>query len=107
MRRGTHWQPEGGIMEQERGFHSLTQEWKLLSFSQSQELSQRPYLAPDWLYKSEKPIRSQVSLLTKLLTLTKTQKFPSQVGDRLVAAGGLGLRGPLATVEVYTPYQGA
>ena len=49
--------------------------WKLASFSQ--ELSQRPYLAPDWLqvYVSWQPIRSQVSLLTQLLTFTKTQKI--------------------------------
>ena len=35
-------------------------------------------LAPDWLHKSEQPIRSQESKLTKLLTMTKTHKFPVQ-----------------------------
>ena len=38
-------------------------------------------LAPDWLQKSEQPIRIQVSKLTQLLTMTKTQKFPFQVLD--------------------------
>ena len=50
---------------------------KLLSCSQSQELSQRAVLAPNWLHKIEQPIRSQLYLLTELLTLTTTQKFPS------------------------------
>ena len=35
-------------------------------------------LAPDWLPKSEQPIRSQVSKLSKLLTMTATHKIPSQ-----------------------------
>ena len=41
-------------------------------------------LAPDWLHKSEQPIRSQVSKLTQLLTMTQTHKFPLQahVGDK-------------------------
>ena len=51
--------------------------WKLLSCSQCQELGQRANLAPDWLPENKEPIRSQVSSLTKLLTLTTTQKFPS------------------------------
>ena len=33
-------------------------------------------LAPDWLHKSEQPIRSQVSKLTLLLTMITTNKFP-------------------------------
>ena len=41
-------------------------------------------LAPDWLHKSEQLIRSQDSKLTKLLTLTKTQKFPLQVLDSAI-----------------------
>ena len=41
-------------------------------------------LAPDWLCKSEQPIRSQVSKLTQLLTMTTTHKFPTQsVSDML------------------------
>ena len=40
-------------------------------------------LAPDWLHMSEQPIRSQVSKLTKLLTMTATKKFPLQ-GDYLI-----------------------
>ena len=32
--------------------------------------------APDWLHKSEQPIRSQVSKLAQLLTMTTTHKFP-------------------------------
>ena len=35
-------------------------------------------LDPDWLRKSEQPIRSQVSKLTKLSTMTQTHKFPLQ-----------------------------
>ena len=35
-------------------------------------------LAPDWLHKSEQLIRSQVSNLTQLLTMTQTHKFPPQ-----------------------------
>ena len=54
--------------------------WKLLSCSHSQEYGQRPYLAPDWLHLSWQPIRSHISLLTRLLTLTKTQEFPPLVG---------------------------
>ena len=54
------------------------QGWKLLSCSQCQEFGQRANLAPDWLPKNNEPIRSRVSFLTQLLTLTTTQKFPSQ-----------------------------
>ena len=35
-------------------------------------------LAPDWLQKSEQPIRSQVSKLSQLLTMSTTIKFPLQ-----------------------------
>ena len=35
-------------------------------------------LAPDWLPKSEQPIKSQLSKLTQLLTMTTTHKFPPQ-----------------------------
>jgi hypothetical protein len=35
-------------------------------------------LAPDWLPKSEQPIRSQESKLIHLLTMTTTHKFPLQ-----------------------------
>ena len=35
--------------------------------------------SPDWLHKSEQPIRSQISKLTQLLTMTTTQKFPPLV----------------------------
>ena len=52
-----------------------------MSCSHSQELGQRYDLAPDWLHESKEPIRSQVSKLTKLLTMTKTHKFPFQVND--------------------------
>ena len=38
-------------------------------------------LAPDWLHKSEQqPIRSEVSKLIQLLTVTPTHKFPHQPG---------------------------
>ena len=37
-------------------------------------------LAPDWLHKSEQPIRSQVSKLTYFFTTTTTHKFPLQAG---------------------------
>ena len=45
-------------------------------------------LAPDWLHKSEQPIRSQANMLTQLLTTT--QKFPLQMagikaGDALIS----------------------
>ena len=35
-------------------------------------------LAPDCLHKSEQPIRSQISKLTQVLTLTSTHKYPRQ-----------------------------
>ena len=35
-------------------------------------------LAPDWLHKSEQPIRSQESKLTQLLTMKTIHKFPPQ-----------------------------
>ena len=44
--------------------------------SQSQESDHRTDKAPDWLHRSEQPIRRQPYLLTELLTLTKTHKFP-------------------------------
>ena len=50
-------------------------------------------LALDWLYKSEQPIRSQVSKLTQLLTLTTTQKFSlqavSMTGVFMLVNGGI------------------
>ena len=55
---------------------AVKQGQKLLSCSQSQELSQ---WAPDWLFmllSSQSEL--QVSFLTQLLTLTTTQKFPPQ-----------------------------
>ena len=50
--------------------------WKLLSCGHCQELSQRPYLDPDWMHLSWQPIRIHISLLTQLLTMTTTHKFP-------------------------------
>ena len=47
-------------------------------------------LAPDWLHKSEQPIRSQVSKLTQLLTLTATYKFSLQVVPCSGLLGSLG-----------------
>ena len=38
-------------------------------------------LAPDWLHRSEQNIRSQVSKLTQLLTMTTTHKFPTQINN--------------------------
>ena len=56
----------------------------------SQELCQRgANQALYWLKENEQPIRSQISSLTQILTMTTSQKFPSQVnyiitvGDRL------------------------
>ena len=43
-------------------------------------------LAPDWLHKSEQPVRSQVSKLTQLLTMTTTHKFPLQPTWKLCCA---------------------
>ena len=40
-----------------------------------------------WLNKSEQPIRSQVSKLTQLLTLSQTHKFPSAAEDCLPQGG--------------------
>ena len=59
-----------------RDFFLLCLGWKLLSCSQCQELGQRANLDSDWLPENKEPIRSQVSFLTQLLTLTTTQKFP-------------------------------
>ena len=53
---------------------------KLLSDSQSQELSQGTDLAPDWLFTLMQPICSHISLLTQLSTLTTTQQFPLRGG---------------------------
>ena len=36
-------------------------------------------LAPDWLPKSEQPIRSQVIKLAQFFTMTTSQKFPLQM----------------------------
>ena len=41
-------------------------------------------LAPNWLYKSVQPIRGQISKLTQLLTLTRTQKFPPQEKEHML-----------------------
>ena len=35
-------------------------------------------VAPDWLHKSEQPIRSQVRKLTQTFDMTTTQEFPLQ-----------------------------
>ena len=48
-------------------------------------------LAPDWLHKSEQPIRSQVGKLTHLMTIATIYKFPFQY-DALEYRGG-GTRG--------------
>ena len=49
----------------------LYQGWKFMSCSHCQELNRSTSkLAPDWLHKSEQPIRSQVSKLTQLWTMT-------------------------------------
>ena len=53
---------------------STLQGRKLLGCSRSQELGQRANLAPDLFHDSEEPIRSHVSSLTQILTLTKTKK---------------------------------
>ena len=49
-------------------------------------------LAPDWLHKSEQPIRSLVSKLTQLLTMTTTHKFPppAVTAGRTAVTAGLG-----------------
>ena len=52
--------------------------WKLMSCGQCQELGQFAVLASDWLQKNEQPIRSRISSLTQLLTMTITHKFPPQ-----------------------------
>ena len=46
-------------------------------------------MAPNWLHKSEQPIRSRVSKLTQVLTITTTHKFPSLVGGSSVAELGV------------------
>ena len=53
------------------------QGWKLLICNQCQAFRKRANLAPDWLPENKEPIRSQVSSLTQLLTLTTTYRFPS------------------------------
>ena len=58
---------------------SVLQEWKLLSCSHGQELSQFAVPAPDWSFALVKPIRSQIGSLTQLLNLTTTKKFPPQI----------------------------
>ena len=63
---------DGGVQ------HKRHLRWELLSCSQSQELSQCANLTPDWLHKSERPIRSRLCSLTQLLTMTTAQKFPSR-----------------------------
>ena len=50
--------------------------WKHLSCGQSQELCQLADLASDWLLTLKQLIRSRISSLTQLLTLTTSQKFP-------------------------------
>ena len=64
----------GGVPRFPEGFPKISQGWKLLSCSQCQEFKSLP--ASDWLPYNKEPIRSQVSLLTQLLTLTTTHKFP-------------------------------
>ena len=46
-----------------------------MSCSHCQEWWQQAWLAPNWLHKSEQPIRSHASKLTQPLTMTQTQKF--------------------------------
>ena len=48
---------------------------KLLSWSQDQELSQYADQASDWLYPFVQSIRSHISFLTQLFTMTTTHKF--------------------------------
>ena len=67
---------------------AVDQGWKLMSCSQCQELGQRAHLASDWLHENKGPIRSQVSSLTQLLTLTTTHKFPPQDSNRPHGDGG-------------------
>ena len=50
---------------------------KLISSSQSQELSQWADLASDWFFTIVEPIKNQISYLTQLWTMAKTHKFPS------------------------------
>ena len=59
-----------------------------LSWSQSQDFSQCANLAPDWLIKSERPIRSRLFSLTQLLTMTTSQEFQSLVGRLLLVELG-------------------
>ena len=49
---------------------------KFMSCGHCQELGQLAVLASDWLFTLLQPIRSQVSSLTQLLTMTTSQKFP-------------------------------
>ena len=51
-------------------------------FMSCKELGQAS--APDRLHKSEQPIRSQISKLTQLLTMTTTEKFPLQKRDTFI-----------------------
>ena len=70
---------------------SIIQGWKYMSCSSLSRVVSTSMLAPDWLHKSEQPIRSK---LTKLLTMTQTQKFPLQPlpdgSGRGQHSGGLG-----------------
>ena len=51
---------------------------KLMSLSHCQELGQLADLASDWLFPLvQEPIRSQLALLTQLLTMATNHKFPS------------------------------
>ena len=72
--------------------------WKVLSYSHGQELVQLADLVSDWLFTLLQPIRS---LLTQLLTMTITHKFPSLeaefeqadgAGLPALVAGALGLQ---------------
>ena len=65
-------------------------------------------LAPVWLHKSEQPIRSQISSLTQLLTMTPTPKFSDQEEEeidfnRLDLSGLTGQHKTLAQQGIHEP----
>ena len=49
-----------------------------MNFSQMSRVVSTSKLAPDWLHRSEQPIRSRVSNLTQPLIMTQSYKFPLQ-----------------------------
>ena len=55
--------------------------WNLISYSHCQDQCQQAsWLLIGHMCKSEQPIRSQVSELTQLLTMTQAHQFPPQDG---------------------------